>query len=106
MCQEIALLLSLGKFEEIEQLTRGRQLSAADMSHAVSEYGVTLLSLPDEGIELIRVYELTEAQDPGWSVDIPLWSEQEGRSDLTLSLTLVDRGQDELTIEIDDLHVL
>ena len=31
---------------------------------------------------------------------------EEGRSDLTLECTVIEKGNDDLVLEIDDLHVL
>jgi hypothetical protein len=39
-----------------------------------------------------------------WSVRFDLWTADEGRSDLTLELTVEET--DPLKIELDDLHVL
>lgn len=35
----------------------------------------------------------------------PLWTREEGRSDLTLSVTAIKQGET-YTVEVDDLHVL
>ena len=42
---------------------------------------------------------------PQFSVHMPLWTEEEGRSDLTLELTIKmpDKG---IEVELDDIHVL
>ena len=39
-------------------------------------------------------------------VDVPVWSREEGRSDLTLQRALVERPDGGYRVEIDDLHVL
>lgn len=38
-------------------------------------------------------------------VVVPLWSEEEGRSDLALELRLIESLPDALSVEITDLHV-
>jgi hypothetical protein len=40
-----------------------------------------------------------------WSVVMPLWSEEEGRSDLSIELTIIKYGNN-FVFEIDDLHIL
>lgn len=42
---------------------------------------------------------------PPGAVDVPLWTAEEGRSDLTLSLTVHDRDGS-VEIAVDDLRVL
>jgi len=41
-----------------------------------------------------------------WSVVVPLWSQEEGRSDLSLEITVQDSPDQKYLIDIDDLHVL
>jgi hypothetical protein len=53
---------------------------------------------------LVDVYDQGEHAD-SLALDVPLWTSEEGRSDLTLSLTATKRGGD-YELEIDDLHVL
>jgi hypothetical protein len=44
------------------------------------------------------------ATQPRWSVTMPVWTKEEGRSDLTAELTIIDRGNG-FAVEFDDLHV-
>lgn len=83
---------------------RGGRLSEAELRAAVAEYGCTLVALPDEAWSLVDVFPHTTTSNC-FSVDIPLWTAEEGRSDLTLSLTATKHGED-YKIEVDDLHVL
>jgi hypothetical protein len=53
---------------------------------------------------LVDVYEQTSQPD-AVTLDVPLWTREEGRSDLTLSVTAIKQG-DTYTVEVDDLHVL
>lgn len=41
----------------------------------------------------------------GFAVDVGMWTAEEGRSDLTLQLTVIERAG-AIAIAIDDLHVL
>lgn len=43
---------------------------------------------------------------PTWSVDVPPWSAEEGRSGVTLQLTIWAGAHGEFDVEVDDLHVL
>lgn len=90
----------------LESLSRGRRLTADEMDQAIRDYGKKLVLPPDDAFENLDVIKVEAAQPPTWSVVFDLWTEREGRSDLSLELTLTDIGNEELGIEIDDIHVL
>jgi hypothetical protein len=96
--------LASGRYGDIVADGRGGRLSADDLERAVVEYGRKLIPLPEEGIPLVDFY--AHDADPGAaSLDVPLWTEEEGRSDLTLSIAVTQtRGL--CRVEIDDLRVL
>jgi hypothetical protein len=91
-------------FSEIEADGRAGRLSAAELRQAIREYGRTLVELPDEAFAISRAYAIRNI-DQTWRVDLALWTLEENRSDLTLSVTarVVESG---VQVEIDDLHVL
>lgn len=71
-------------------------------------YGKVDLVLPpgqpaDWHIDAVPV---TAAARPTVSVQVPMWTRQEGRSDLTLELVLELASDDRWSARIDDLHVL
>lgn len=83
---------------------RGGRLTQSELRKTVSDYGHTLVPLPDEVWPLADTYQ--DKSDPTSSmIDIPLWTAEEGRSDLVLSLSSHKHG-DHYDIEIDDIHVL
>lgn len=94
--------LVAGNFKKIAQDGRGGRLSAEEIQYAVEEYGRTLTPLPLEAISLIDGCKVENSNE--WMLDIPLWTVEEGRSDLTLSVTLDLTHKPPITI--DDLHVL
>jgi hypothetical protein len=80
------------------------RLTSAEVWRVLNDYGKTLVETPhddDFSIDAVR----TQATTPTWSVNVPLWTSEEGRSDLTLQLTIAlgPRGP---VIELDDLRVL
>jgi len=96
--------LVAGNFASIEADGRIGRLTQEELRRAIAEYGRTLAPLPGDGLEEIDVYP--SDQDPRQlAVDVPLWTREEGRSDLTLSLTVVE-SDDVPRVSIDDLHVL
>ncbi len=64
--------------------------------------------MPSEAsLQKLDVVEVKGAVPRRWGVRVDLWTAEEGRSDLTLELTLVEGdGGGEPAVEIDDLHVL
>jgi hypothetical protein len=101
----VANLLAAGDYASVERMTSGRRLSAADLERAVQEYGETLVPLPSESLEDLEVIEVAGSDPAAFMIDVDLWTEQEGRSDLTLSLQLVDRYSGAYEISVLDLHV-
>ena len=99
-------LLVAGDYETAAAMTRGRQLSAADLERAVSEYGRTLVRVPSEALEDFEIYQVQDAEPPTFELVVDLWTHEEGRSDLTLELTLVDRFDGAYDVSIQNLHVL
>jgi hypothetical protein len=99
--------LVAGDFSELEQLTAGRRLSADEIRHAVEEYGRQLVLPPPGSLaDDVDVVTVAGATPVRWSVVCSLWTEEEGRSDLSLELTLIDQGAACLVVEIDNIHVL
>ena len=101
----VANLLAAGDYASVERMTSGRRLSAADLERAVGDYGEKLVPIPAEALEDLEVTEVTGSDPAAFMVDVDLWTEQEGRSDLTLSLELVDRYSGAYDISVLDLHV-
>ncbi|WP_193367728.1 DUF7668 domain-containing protein [Pelagibius marinus] len=101
---ELVDVLMRGEFERLELDGRIGRLTAAELSRALSEYGGKLVPLPDDAFDSADCYPI-EGEASKWAVDLPLWTREEGRSDLTLALSIKeDNGK--VLVEIDDLHVL
>jgi hypothetical protein len=96
--------LAARRYAEIAADGRAGRLTAAELRTAVEQYGRTLVPLPADGEMLVDVYEQTSQPDV-LTLDVPLWTREEGRSDLTLSVTAIRQGET-YTVEVDDLHVL
>ncbi len=79
------------------------RLTEQELRQAIADYGRTLTAIPTS-LDGLDVYPIDGA--PGhFSIDLPLWTVEEGRSDLTLSASVVERDGSVL-VSIDDLHVL
>jgi hypothetical protein len=80
------------------------RLTEGGIRKVLIEYGCGLVPLPSAARELSDVYE-ADGEPRVYMVDQPLWTRDEGRSDLTLSVTVIRRGQ-ALQLRVDDIHVL
>lgn len=98
--------LATKRYSELAQQTDGRRLSADHLAAIESDYGVTLVAPPDDAYELLDVVEVARTNPRSWSVVMPLWTRDQGRSDLSLELTLIEAQPGQLSVEIDDIHVL
>ncbi len=100
----IALLVE-GEYSEIERKTNGARLSAEEIKTAVEQYGRKLVPPPSEAYDEMDVIEVKGSGVPQWSITMPLWTKEEGRSDLSVELTIFKKTEG-VTVELDDIHVL
>ncbi len=103
--RQVLQMLANGEYKELADLTRGKRLSADDMRQAIVGYGRKPIVPPDRACDEIDAIEIRESSPPSWSVRMPLWTEEEGRSDLSVELTITELAEG-FKIEIDDIHVL
>jgi hypothetical protein len=112
-------MLVAGDYAGLEAVSRGRRLTAEELREAWEEYGGDLrlpgvpareLRMPPESVfetfdeDNLDVLEL--ASPRSWAVLVPIWTVEEGRSDLTLEVVLTDTGGEQYDIEIVSLHVM
>ena len=102
--QDLLELLVLGEYLEIERRSAGVRLTADHLASAVAEYGRNLVLPPSELSGLLDV--VAHGSGAGWSVNVPLWTREEGRSDLTLEITVMTNPNGTYRIEVDNLHVI
>ena len=96
-------LLAGRKYAEMELMSGGRRLNADQLAQAVRDYGCSVTGPPkDLQIDVLRV----EARPDTWSVYLPIFTAEEGKSDLTLEVTMTNTGEPLCSVEIDNLHVL
>jgi hypothetical protein len=106
LIRQLISWLVAGDYEAAQRRSRGIRLSADLMRDAVLRYGRTLVIPPDTAFAGIDAIEVRNAASPTWSVRFDLWTAEEGRSDLSLECTLIDRGAGDIDLEIDNLHSL
>jgi hypothetical protein len=103
--RKVVALLVAGRYADLEEFTGGRRLKSGDIARAVQVYGRRLIEPPPDAYESLDVVRVKDAGPGTWSLRMPLWSLEEGRSDLSLELTVSQRGAD-YDVQIDDIHVL
>ena len=96
-------LLSSRKYVEMELISGGRHLTADEIAESIRDYGCSVASPPsDLQLDVVKV----EITADTWSVNVPIFTSEEGRSDLTLEVTMTKTGEPLCNVEIDGLHVL
>jgi hypothetical protein len=99
-------LLVRGECATIERLTRGRRLSGRQLEAAVAEYGRHLVPVGEGWWETVTVTPIDVGDHGAFHVAAPLWTREEGRSDLTLEVRLDEFAPRAYESEVLDLHVL
>lgn len=97
-------LLAGGEYEKLEKMTRGVRLSATELRQAVEGYPGTLINPPTDFAAYIDAIPI-DGSLRKYSATVPLWTIEEGRSDLSIELTIAIDGVSNV-VEIDNLHVL
>jgi hypothetical protein len=99
-------LLVEKNYEEAEKLSNGDRLSAQALRDAVQRYGRTVATPPDDAFARIDAIHVVGSAPAKFSVRFDLWTEEEGRSDLTLEFSVTDMAGEPTVVSIDDLHTL
>jgi hypothetical protein len=99
-------LLVRREYEAVERVTEGDLMSAGEISEAISEYSRTLVR-PNRGEWWPLVVVTPVTAEPGkLHVAAPLWTAEEGRSDLTLELLLTEFAPELYRPTLLNIHVL
>jgi hypothetical protein len=93
-----------GEYSALEADGRSGRLSAGELREAVRRYGRTLIPLPEDAWDAVDEFPNINDSDAEL-IDVPMWTKEEGRSDLTLSVAARKRGE-RYVLEVNDLHVL
>jgi len=105
LLRELTSLLVRRQYSELERRSKRVRMSADELKTAVEDYGRRLVALPEEARKLTDTPVVNGSQPARFSVRQPLWTE-EGRSDLTFEVTLIESAPGSFEVEVDDLHVL
>jgi hypothetical protein len=91
-----------GNYEDIVLRKENGRIDINDLENVIKEYNKTIIPLPEEAFSIAELYKINDNQI---DIYIPLWTKEEGRSDLTLFLSCYNTNET-LTVEINDLRVL
>ncbi|HET8631749.1 MAG TPA: hypothetical protein VFL91_30360 [Thermomicrobiales bacterium] len=98
--------LVAGDYAGLVTSGRAGRLTADELARAVRDYGRRLVALPEDAFVPDYVMAYRDGANPTlWSIDLTLWTAEEGRSDLTLQV-LARETPAGAVITIEDLHVL
>jgi hypothetical protein len=97
--------LARGEYDSVVKRCTCSRLTPDDLRKVVSEYGRNLVAPPENAYEELDAVQIMKAVIPTWSVRAPIWTKEEGQSDLALELTIA-LGPEGPRIELEDLHVL
>ena len=86
--REVAELIAYGDLAGVVGRCVCSRLSTQDLSRVIREYGRTPAPPPGDAYADLDAVPIRGASPPAWSVRAPLWTVEEGRSDLTLELTV------------------
>jgi hypothetical protein len=99
---EIIHNISVNDYDTIKANGQNGRVDTNDLKRVILEYDCTIIPLPDKAFSEAKVYLIDKSR---LDVYIPLWTKEEGRSDLTLFLScFVIDGISK--VEINDLIVL
>ena len=101
--REFILDIANGNYNILNQKYGHSRVSIDDLKRTIEEYGNHIIPLPEKAFDSVEKYYI----DSEKRIDIylPLWTKEEGKSDLTLSISCYN-NEPELYIEINDLRVL
>jgi hypothetical protein len=96
------LLLSKN-YEDLEIFTNSNRLRADEIKESVEEYGRQLIPYPEK-IEL-DVIEVSGSSPQEWNVVAPIYTVEEGISDLSIELSLEENDEPIFKTELDNIRV-
>ena len=101
LIREIVTDISNENYNRLNQ-NCGHRIFIDDLTRTIEEYGNNIIPLPERAFDFVEKYNISEKRI---DVYLPLWTREEGKSDLTLFISCYNR-ESKLYIEINDLRVL
>jgi len=89
-------------FDLLESAGKLGRVRKDDLERRIAEYGCTLVPLPAEARSLAEAFDRPRGEI---LVDVPLWTKEEGRSDLTLQVVCARRKDEKWDVVVHDVLV-
>lgn len=99
----IITLLVSKEYKELTNEIDCQGLSSSDILAIIEDFGETLVVPKLEQLEELNIIDIDENE---WAIDFDLWTQESGKSDLTIQLTIKRNSDKSLDIKLDDIHVL
>jgi hypothetical protein len=105
--QMILRLFAEQNYSALANLTTGekKRLRASEIAHAIQSYPATI-RMPTETELTFDSVEVAGSDPRQYLVDAPLFTIEEGRSDLTARMTVIDRPGDDFEVVFYDAWVM
>ncbi|WP_444679602.1 DUF7668 domain-containing protein [Halomonas sp. E19] len=103
--KHVVKLLADHDYDGLVEFTKGVRLPKTEIEYAIDDYGCEVVMPPDYIFDELDVIEVEGGSQNEWSVRLPLWTEEEGRSDLSVELSVIDAGEKGLVVELDNIIV-
>ncbi|CAM5505834.1 hypothetical protein MAUB1S_08449 [Mycolicibacterium aubagnense] len=79
-------------------------MNAGDLGNIVSDYGIEIVMPPEGRYRELDVISVSPAGIPTFSVVTDVWTKIDGKSDVSIEMTVKIDGED-VIVEIDNLHI-
>jgi len=100
---DVYTLLYNKKYKELARLTNNTRLSSNDIEESILEYGRQLIPYPNEVV--FDIVEVINSKPKELSIWAPIYTKEEGLSDLSFELTLIEKNDMTYKVELDNIHV-
>ena len=99
-------LLVAGDDKTLERISGGQRLSEEEIAGAINELDDSPVMPPEVAFD--SFFSIADAADgkKQWYANVDLWTAEEGRTDMTLELTINENGKQIYDIEIDNIHMM
>lgn len=101
--RQIYSLLCNCQYEEIVKITAGITLSSNQIAKSIAEYKCQLIPYPDNLV--LDVIKVKDSNPQEWSVIAPIFTKEEGLSDLSIELSLVEKEVNLYKVELENIRV-
>ena len=88
----VDLLGALGRsdFAAVQQMTGGVRFSADSLRATIKRFGKTPAEPPGNIASHFNTRPVPMTQEPTWSIGVPLWTKEEGRSEIEIRVRVVE----------------